>query len=144
MSFVNPTITDFKTFFVRDFPYGVDPNTSILDQDIANAYQETNVNLNPALWADQNGYTLGYLLLSAHFLVMNIRASSQGISGQFNWNQTSKSVGSVSESFDIPQRIKDNPEFAWLTKTNYGARYLMLILPQLSGQMWTAYGSTRP
>lgn len=144
MAFTNPTIGDFKSFFVRDFPYGTDPSTSILDQDIANAYIETNVNMPQNLWADQAAYNLGYLLLSAHFLVTNIQASSQGIAGQFNWNQTSKSVGSVSESFEIPQRIKDNPEFAWLTKTNYGARYLMLILPQLAGQMWNAFGSTRP
>lgn len=144
MAFLNPTIDDFKNYFIRDFPYGTDMNTSILDQDIANAYQETLVNINQGLFADQASYNIGYLLLSAHFLVLNIQSSSQGIAGQFNWNQTSKSVGSVSEAFDIPQRIKDNPEFAWLSKTNYGARYLMLILPQLSGMMFNAFGSTRP
>lgn len=140
----NPTIDDFKNFFVRDFPYGTDPLTSILDQDIANAYLETNFNFNTNFFDSQSNYTLGYLLLSAHYLVMNIRASSQGISGQFNWAQSGKSVGSVSESFSIPQRILDNPEFAWLTKTNYGARFLMLILPQLSGQIFSVMGSTRP
>jgi hypothetical protein len=144
MAFNNPTITDFKSFFVRDFSYGADPNTSIIDQDIANAYAETNVNFNPALWADQENYTLGYLLLSAHYLQININSSSQGISGQFSWNTTSKSVGSVSQASQIPQRILDNPLYAWLTKTNYGTRYLMLLLPQLTGQMFTAYGSTRP
>jgi hypothetical protein len=144
MAYLNPTIDDFKTYFFRDFPYGTDPAISILDQDIANSYQEVNVNVNPDLFANQENYSLGYLLLSAHFLVLNIRSSSQGISGQFSWNQNSKSVGSVSESFSIPQRILDNPEFAMLSKTNYGARFLQIILPQLSGQIFNAFGSTRP
>ncbi len=143
MAFNNPTVQQFKDFFVRDFPYGTDPQTSILDQDIANAFQETQVNFNPALFENQNTYSLGYLLLSAHFLVLNIRSSSQGISGQYSWNQSSKSVGSVSEAFSIPQRILDNPEFAMLSKTNYGARFLAMILPQLSGQIFSVQGRTR-
>ena len=142
--FNNPSVGDFKNYFVRDFPYGTDPSTSILDQDIANAYAEVNVNFNPALWSDQGSYNLGYLLLAAHYLVLNILSSSQGISGQFSWNQTAKSVGSVSETLQIPQRILDNPEFALLSKTNYGARFLALVLPQLSGQIFIAHGSTRP
>lgn len=144
MAFNNPTIPDFKTYFFRDFPYGSDMETSVLDQDIANAYGITNVNVNQDLFADQGSYNIGYLLLSAHYLVMSLRASSQGLSGQFSWNQTQKSVGSVSESMQIPQRIMDNPEFAILTKTNYGTQYLLLILPQLTGQCFIAYGSTRP
>lgn len=144
MAFANPTITDFKTYFFRDFPYGTDITTSITDQDIANAYLQTNVNFNEALWADQENYNLGYFYLSAHYLVLSIRASSQGISGQWAWNQTGKSVGSVNETLQIPERIMANPEFAWLTKTTYGTNYLMLIMPQLVGQMFIAPGSTRP
>lgn len=142
--FDNPTIADFKSFFIRDFPYGVDPETSILDQDIANAFAESDAVINQALFKSQSVYTLGFELLSAHYLSMSIRSSSQGISGQFSWNQSSKSVGSVSESFSIPQRILDNPEFAFLTKTTYGSRYLMMILPALSGQIYTVQGGTRP
>lgn len=144
MAFTNPTVADFKAFFVRDFPYGTDPNTSILDADIAKAFTFTNVNFNPCLFGDQGSYNVGYLLLSAHYLVMNIRASSQGINGQFNFLQNSKSVGNVSESFAIPQRVLDNPDWAVLMKTNYGAQFLQLVLPQLAGQVYTVCGSTRP
>lgn len=144
MAFVKPTIQEFKDYFFRDFPYGTDPLTSVLDQDITNAFAEAGVNFSECLWSDQANYTIGYLLLSAHYLVINLRSSSQGISGQFSWNQASKAVGSVSESFAIPQRILDNPMFALLSKTNYGARYLMLILPQMAGQIFNAFGSTRP
>lgn len=144
MAFQNPAVADFKTYFNRDFPYGTDIDTSVTDADIAKSFQLTNVNFNPALFADQGSYNVGYLLLSAHYLVMNLRASSQGINGQFNFLQSNKSVGSVSEGFAIPDRIMQNPDWAMLTKTNYGAQFLQLVIPQLAGQVWIAYGSTRP
>lgn len=144
MAFTNPSVADFQAFFNRDFPYGTDPALNVLDSDITKAFTFTNINFNPGFFADQGSYNVGYFLLSAHYLVMNLRASSQGISGQFNFGQNSKSAGNVSEGFAIPQRILDNPEFAMLTKTNYGAQFLMLILPQLSGQIFNAFGTTRP
>jgi hypothetical protein len=144
VSFLNPSVADFKQYFFRDFPYGTDMETSVLDQDITKAFVMTNVNMNQCLFADQGSYNVGYFLLSAHYLVMNLRASSQGINGQFNFLQNSKSVGSVSEGFAIPQRILDNPDWAILMKTNYGAQFLQLIIPQMAGQMFVAYGSTRP
>lgn len=144
MGFSNPTVVDFKSFFIRDFPYGTDPNVSILDGDITKAFTFTNVNMNQGLFSDQGSYNVGYLLLSAHYLVMNIRASSQGINGQFNFLQQGKGAGSVNESFAIPQRVLDNPDWAILTKTNYGAQFLQLVIPQLCGQIFNVYGSTRP
>ena len=139
----NPAVADFQNFFVRDFPYGTDINNCVIDQDIANAFVYVNVNINPCLFCDQASYTLGYLLLSAHQLVLNLRASSQGLNGQYNFLQVSKGVGAVSEGTAIPQRILDNPELAMLAKTNYGAAFLQLILPQLAGQMFSVCGTTR-
>lgn len=144
MSYANPSVADFKAFFTRDFPYGTDPNTSVIDADITKAFSLTNVNFNQDLWGDQGSYNIGYFYLSAHYLVMNLRASSQGINGQFNFLQNNKSVGSVSEGFAIPQRVLDNPDWSVLMKTNYGAQYLQLVLPQLAGQIYTVAGSTRP
>ena len=144
MAYSNPTIDDFKNYFTRDFPYGIDPNTSVLDADIGKAYGQVNFAINPALFTNQENYTLGYLWLAAHWLVTDLRASSQGIAGQYNWLENSKSVGSVSEGFAIPQRILDNPYFAGLTKTNYGAKYLQLLLPALAGQVFIAPGRTKP
>jgi len=142
--FTNPSVQNFKDQFIRDFPYGTDPNVSVLDADILNSYVQANIMANPIFWADQGSYTYGYLLLAAHFLVLNLRASSQGINGQWNWAQNSKGVGSVSEGFQIPERISANPELMMLTKTNYGAMYLQLILPQLMGQVYSVCGWTHP
>lgn len=142
--YLNPTIADFKNYFVRDFVYGTDINTSVTDQDIANAYQKVNFNINQALFPSQEAYTNAYLYLSAHYLVLALQAGSQGPAGRFTWNVNSKSVGSVSEAVSIPQRILDNPEFAYLSKTNYGAEYLMMILPLLSGQIFAVHSRTNP
>lgn len=145
MGYIQPSISDFKSYFFRDFPYTPDGDlTGVTDADITNAMQLAAVNFNQALFGDQQSYQVAFLLLSAHFLVMNLRASSQGIAGQYEWLQNSKSAGSVSEGLSIPDRIMENPEFAMLSKTTYGAQYLFMILPQLTGQMFIAYGRTQP
>jgi len=133
LTYQNPSVADFQGYFVRDFPYGTDPANNVIDADIAKAFQMTNINFNPGLFGDQASYTVCYLLLSAHYLVTNLRASSQGIN-----------VGALSQSFAIPQRILDDPYFSVFTTTNYGMQYLQMILPQLCGQVFTVVGSTRP
>ena len=140
----HPTIAEFKAYFTRDFPYGTDPETSILDTDINKAFGQTRININPNLFADQESFSIGFMLLAAHYLVVDIRMSSQGIGGQFNFTEQSKSVGSVSQSFAIPQKILENPYFAMLVKTNYGAKYLELVLPQLAGAIFPVHGRTLP
>lgn len=141
--YTDPTILDFQSYFRRDFPYGTTPDT-VEDQDITNAFADASVNINQGMFSTQANYTLGFLLLSAHNLVLNLRASSQGIAGQFSWLSSSKSVGSVSEGISIPQRVLDNPAYAMLSKTNYGAKYFAMLLPNLSGQMFTVQGRTKP
>ena len=143
MAFTTPSVADFKAYFTRDFPYGIDPNTSVQDTDIAKAYQLANVNGQAlqSLFGDQGSFTTGYLYLSAHFLVMNLRASSQGINGQFAFLEQNKGVDSVNTSFAIPPRILENPFWSMLMKTNYGAQFMQLILPSLAGQMFTVPGA---
>lgn len=143
MAFAIPVVADFKAKFVRDFPYGSTPD-KVNDSDIQSGLDTASFNFNSGLFGLQTEFTLAYLLLSAHFMVMNLRASSQGISGQYSWLQTSKSVGSVAESFQIPQRILDHPVLGMLTKTYYGAQYVMLLLPRLTGQVFITPGDTLP
>lgn len=139
MAFTNPTVAEFKTFFARSFPFGTDPNTSVLDSDVTTALASGAAMIYSA-FPTQAAYTYGFNLLSAHYLVLNLRAASQGMNGQYNFLQSSKGVESVSESFSIPQRILDNPYWAMLCKTHYGAQYLESILPLMSGQVFTVCG----
>jgi hypothetical protein len=140
----NPTVEDFKSYFTRDFPYGDDVSKNILDTDISRAQTEAGFDINEALFSTQEKYTTAYHLLSAHMLVLNIQASSQGIGGEYNWMHSSKSVGSVSESFAIPSMVSEDPYLSALAKTTYGHKYLMMVLPLLRGQMYTVEGATLP
>ncbi len=139
----NPSIANFMAQFFRDFNYGTDINNCVTQQDIANAFVMVNASINQSMWPDQGTYNLGYLLLAAHFMVIALRASSQGINGQWGWAQNNKSVGAISEGFEIPERIKNNPDFMQYYKTNYGAQYLNLLWPQLSGQVFSVSGYTK-
>jgi hypothetical protein len=142
LAYLNPSIADFKAYFVRDFPYGVDAQISILDADIGKAFGQVNFAINPGLFQGQAAYTIGYLYLAAYWLVVDIQMSSQGIAAQFTWPVTSKSVGSVSVGVSIPQRILDNPLFSMYSQNPYGAKYLQLLLPGLTGQIFIARGHT--
>jgi hypothetical protein len=110
--------------------------------DVSNAMVEASNFINPGLFSSQSSYTLGFMRLSAHLLVMNLRASSQGIFGKYPWMTTSKSVGSVSEGIQIPDRIMANPQWAMLTQTTYGAAFLFMVLPQMNGMMFAVWGGT--
>ena len=143
-NYTSPTVAQFQAQFIRDFPYGTDINTCVTPQDILNAINQADLNINANLWPNQTAYTMGFNLLAAHFLVLTLRASSQGLNGQANFAQNSKSVGPVSESFTIPQRIIDNPLFMSYSKTNYGMQYLNMLWPYLSGQMFSVCGATKP
>jgi hypothetical protein len=142
MAFIKPTATDFKSYFTRDFPFGTANNT-VLDSDINKAIAEAGVNFNEGLFGDQGTYSMAYMYLTAHYLVMDLRASTQGISGSFPWMTNSKSVASVSEGFEIPEFVKNNPMLAHYGKTYYGAKYISLVYPRLLGNMFSSFGNTK-
>jgi hypothetical protein len=75
-------------------------------------------------------------------LVLDLRASSQGVAGNFPWLANSKSVGSVSESVAIPDFISNNPMLAHYAKTYYGAKYISLVYPRLIGNVFSMEGRT--
>lgn len=142
--FTNPSVSDFKSYFNRDFPYGGTNGdlSTIQDSDILKAQIQQQGMINQGLFSNQSMYTVGANLLAAHILVQNLRASAQGIAGKFEWAVASKSVGAVASSFSIPQRILDNPELSIYSSTVYGVQYLGLVLPGLTGQMFTAADGT--
>jgi hypothetical protein len=144
MAYLNPSVDDFKTRFVRDFPFGTVAESQVTDNDITIAMEAAIAFINPNLFQSQQFYTQNILLLSAHYLCMNLQASGQGMSGSFNWQEVGKGAGSVSQSFAIPDRILENPQYAWLSKTFYGAQFLFNILPALCGQMMTLFAVTNP
>ena len=138
-----PTVADFKTYFARDFPFGVTTDF-IMDSDICKAFGEAEFNFNGQYFAgNQAEFTILFFYLAAHYLVMDMRASSQGIAGKFAWNSSSKGVGQVSESYAIPQKILDDPNLSIYSTTTYGVKYLSLIMPQIIGGMFSSFAGAR-
>lgn len=142
MAYDKPTVEEFKAHFSRDFPYNADPLLGVTDQDIQRAMLEAEASMNESYTPSQPIYTLAYLYLTAHFLVLDLRAAMQGVEGSNSWFTTSKSVGSVSESYSIPQQILDNPLLSMFAKTNYGGKYLHMLLPYTVGRIFAVCGRT--
>lgn len=143
MAYTPVTPTVFKNYFVRDFPYGT-TSDKVTDADITKALGQAAFNFNEALFGSQTEFNIGFCYLTAHYLVIDLQTSSQGLSGSFAWLEASKAVGSVSQSFSIPQQVLDHPVYSMLSKTNYGAKFLSLMLPRLVGQIFVSFGGTTP
>lgn len=149
MSYTVPTVADFKAYFDRDFVYGEDDPDQpkvrkVRDKDITAAMQQASLYLAVDLVSSQDQYTIWFLFLTAHFLVVAAQATASGAFGQFAWLQQSKSAGDVSESFAIPEFIKRNPFLAALCTTKYGARYVMFVAPYLIGNVGLSFGESTP
>lgn len=116
----------------------------IQDDDITNAFAEAQVNYNQSLFGTDAQIKLGYLYLTAHYLCVDIRNSRSGIAATGMFPMTSRTVGSVSESYGIPTAYMDSPIYAIYSQTGYGMKYLSLVLPQLVGNIGAVYGGTNP
>lgn len=146
MAYTPVTVADFKGEFYRDFPYSNDDTdmTKVMDKDIVKALAMAGINFNEALWESQDVFAKAYLLLSAHFLVEAIRASSQGLNSQYAGNVSGKSVGSVSENYVLPERVQNSPFLASLYTSRYGEQYVQLLSPRLIGNVATIQGDSTP
>ena len=129
------TIEYFKSVFTRDFPY-LPKQTNVeneqdyvSDADILRAFQEAKGSFNPSLFTDDNIAKLYFCYVAAHYLVMDLNNAMNSLSMGFNGMVASKSVGSVSESYSIPQWILNSPQYAMFAQTGYGRKYLMHIVP---------------
>lgn len=182
------TVEDFKSQFVRDFPYlpvwdsGEFYNTDeevyyavnrlfykalndgvtsipttvsdwekisdsienyIQDSDIERAFEEATASFNTSLFGDTDIGDLAYTYLAAHYLVMDSRAAVSGLTGTGTFNESSKSVGSVSISYQIPQAFQNDPIAEYYSKTPYGQKYLSFLLPRIIGNVQSVEGGTK-
>ncbi len=116
----------------------------VQDADIAGAILDAQFNTNQALFDTQALFSRAFLYLAAHLLVDKLLMAGEGLASQYNWLTASKGVGDVSESFQIPQQIIDEPLFAGWSKTRYGAMYLQIISPLLTGNIASFHRNTLP
>jgi len=144
MKYANPTVQEFKDYWFRDFPYSDNIEEGVTDADIAKAFTQANFAINQNLFSTQADYTTAYMLLAAHYLVLDLRLAAQGLNSSYQWAVASKSVGSVSESYSIPSRFQNNPYLTMLSQTGYGGKYIELLLPLMSGNVLSIPGRTLP
>lgn len=147
------TVADFKARFYRDFQYQTvrdqainnvfDPDF-VQDRDIEIAFEESKPLFNQGLFGDDSAIRSAYLYLTAHTLCCNINAANAGINNPSSMPVTGRSVGSVSESYLIPDAYKENPILAAYTQTSYGLKYLAAALPGMTGNVVTVLGWTHP
>ncbi len=135
-NFTLPSISYFKNYFFRAFPYSDDYKKGFLDFDVAIAMQAANNNFRPDIWDNQGEYNESYLNLSAHYLVLKQQADSQGVAGEYEWTTSSKGAAGISKGSAVPTPIMEGALQAALTKTIYGKRYWEMARPRLVGTFY--------
>lgn len=117
----------------------------VQDSDITRAFGEALVVFNQALFSTDANIKMAFLYVVAHYLCIDLQAAMAGISGGGTIGiMSGRTVGSVSESYTIPEAYLSNPVLAGYTKTNYGQKYLSLILTKLVGNFGVVAGTTLP
>lgn len=115
------------------------------DADIINAFVAAlSFNMTQALFSSQAAFTYAYNLLTAHYLCRNLTARGTGLGGKMSWLTASKTVGDVTESYEIPDRVLKSPILSKLSTTTYGAQFLELISPRLIGNIHAYHRNTLP
>lgn len=117
----------------------------VLDNDITKAFLEAKFSFNEGLVGGVCDEVLHvYYYLVAHYLVMDIQASQSGLANSGKFLVASKSAGSVSVSYSIPESYLKDPILSYYTKTDYGMKYLSVIMPKMVGNMFAVAGMSRP
>ena len=119
-------------------------NSSILnytqDSDIINAMSEAHVNFNEGLFPDCETAMLVFLYLTAYYLTVDFQNAMAPMGG--GGIVQSKSVGSVSESYGLPQWMLSNSLLSMYAQNGYGRKYLSLIRPYIVGNIILSKGRT--
>lgn len=102
------------------------------DNDILEAYAEAKVNFNESLFPDEATALKVFLFLAAHYLTVDFQ---NALGGTNIGIATSKSVGSVSEGYTIPQYIQNSPALSAYCTTGYGVKYASLMYPYIIGNV---------
>lgn len=107
----------------------------IQDVDISRAFMEARMNFNPKLFPRCDECRMAFLYLAAHYLVIDMNNAQNPFALGGMGLVQSKSVGSVSESYAIPQWILNDKNLGLYAQTGYGRKYLSLIIPRLHGNI---------
>jgi len=138
------TKDDFKAHFFRDFRYGdISEGCDVIsDADLDKAFAEAKINFNISLWGDQSEMKIALLYSVAHYLCCDIQMSKEGLDSSSTFAVNSRNVGSVSESYQVPEWISKSPYMSYFASTRYGLKYVSLLRPRLVGNVAVYSGLT--
>ena len=114
----------------------------ITDNDIIKAMWQAYLNGNEEFGQNEEDKVFIYLHLVAFYLVMDLKNASAGLNSSYAGLVASKSVGSVSESYNFPQWLVNSPLYSIYSQNGYGMKYLSLILPYISTTILFSPGRT--
>lgn len=138
-------VEDFKSHFFRDFTYVEEVTTpGVMDEDIEKAFLEALANFNAGLFGDDNTILIAFLYLSAHYLCLDMQAASQGLGSVAAFPVVSRTVGSLSETYNVPLWLQHDPVMSAYATTRYGLKYISIIRPLLIGGISVYTGATTP
>ena len=120
-------------------------NIYVLDSDIEKAYFQARQFFNPALFDNENDLLSYICYLIAHYLVIDIQMSQEGVNSTGYYIPNHTTVGDVSESYSNPTNSQGDSFILYqLNQTRYGQKYLSLISPLLVGHYNSIRGTTTP
>jgi hypothetical protein len=148
------TLDDFKSWFSRDFSYATPLGETqptyecakdyVTDNDLTKAFTEAEMNFNPGLFGKDEELKTCFLYCAAHYLVNDLQTSVTGVGSTGYFPVNSRSVGGVSESYQIPEWATNDPILGAFMTTRYGQKYLSLIKPLMIGNVQVYFGNTTP
>lgn len=120
-------------------------NNYVLDEDIEKAFDEACLVFNESLFGEsEDTKKLAYLYLTAHYAVIDLNNAKNSSDAGSTGSLASRSVGNVSESYNIPKWMTENETLAPLAETAYGRKYYSLLKPRLVAPTFIVQGATLP
>jgi len=116
----------------------------IQDADITKAFAEALAVVNQSLFGNDDIITMAFLYMAAHYLSNDIKVAMGGVSSSAAFPMQSRSAGSVSVSYAVPEAFIKNPIYAMYAQTGYGMKYLALAMPSMTGNMVGICADTNP
>lgn len=107
----------------------VSVDSYLSNKDIQKAIDEAKLLFPADLFGED--YKIPFLYLTAYYLVTDIQNSTAGLSSNaYQSFVSSKSVGSVSESYGIPSWVNTDPIYGLLLANGYGKKFLTYLIPR--------------
>ena len=119
--------------------YNDDEENYLSDDDITKAIGEMSLGLSDVF--EEEALTIVQYYLTAYYLVLDIKNAQSGLSSNaYASFVSSKSVGSVSESYGIPAWVNTDPMLSLYLDNGYGKKYLTYLIPRITGMFIFSQG----